>query len=791
MVAVYVAAVAGAALVIPSLPLTLKAAQQTSIEGSESARALLVSQKRFQTSQEMGMVLFTSLRLKVDDPGFRDRVKATLAKIDAAEPSAGVPLTIYDGNPLLAKFASPDRQATIAIVPLYGNAKTAPKAAKRVEATAARASTAEVRSRFISASSVMQATVEATTAETRTAVARAAPPILLLTMIAMGAIVGAVLLIYVPILSAPLTAIVVAVGALTLLGDVLVLNVFGVATVVLIGLALGIDHTIIVFSRYRDERNAGWEPEAAAARAAHTAGRAVALSVVVGFVAVAPLLLMPAVTYRSFAVSAMLVLAVLGVVSATLLPAVLGLLRGAVFAGRLPWHHPLSDPVTWRIGRFLGAVMARPRTVLLGSAVVLVLLAVPAGDLRPVTGTTSLLPPDLPVRRRAESVQAAFVPGILAPVTVIVESAQPILEDVDAYKRLVDLQRLVAADRDTYTVVGPADLVALIAAQAPSVSPEQQEQLEALKNRDLSKLTGAAGSGDQGPQATPAEQERKDMEAQLSATSQAFALLPGLGLKAQQLLRGSVAQLQVFGRPAPDTPAAEAYIRRLRRYAARVYGAGSGFREAGRASVGSLVASGMDVADATRARFPWVITLTGVSLFLVLLVTLRAPLAAALGVALELASLAAAFGVLVLVFQRGWADPLATPVGYVEAEIPMIAASVLLALSTGYLVFFLLRIREVEPSVTPRIDTLRTMAGAARVGMAGSGVMFVLFFFFSVSRGVMPQQIGVSLTAVVLIDLLVVRGLFIPAFVGRFGRRLWWLPAWADRALPGKGRARG
>jgi RND superfamily putative drug exporter len=203
--------------------------------------------------------------------------------------------------------------------------------------------------------------------------------------------------------------------------------------------------------------------------------------------------------------------------------------------------------------------------------------------------------------------------------------------------------------------------------------------------------------------------------------------------------------------------------------------------------VGGATAAAIDSTSDTASRLPMlIIGVVGLS-FLLLLTVFRSVVVAVKAAVLNLLSLGAAYGVVALVLQGGWAGRLvgidtATPL---PAFIPVLMFAVLFGLSMDYEVFLLSRMREhwvrtgdSESSVTIGL------ASTARVISAAAAIMIAVFAAFVPSPDVILKVIGVGMAAAILIDATVVRLLLVPALMHLIGDRTWWMPAWLDRILP-------
>ena len=205
------------------------------------------------------------------------------------------------------------------------------------------------------------------------------------------------------------------------------------------------------------------------------------------------------------------------------------------------------------------------------------------------------------------------------------------------------------------------------------------------------------------------------------------------------------------------------------------------------ALVGGPSAENRDLEEALVARLPLVVGVVMGLGFLLLVVLLRAPLAAAAAVALNLLATAAAFGVARLVFQDGALEGLLgfESQGFVDAWAPIFFFALVFALAMDYTVFLLTTIKEAHDRTGDvREAVVEGLAGTGRVINAAAAVMVVVFMTFALAGPLPPKEMGFILAVAVLLDATLVRLLLQPVVLRVLGPRAWWMPAWLDRMLP-------
>jgi putative drug exporter of the RND superfamily len=167
---------------------------------------------------------------------------------------------------------------------------------------------------------------------------------------------------------------------------------------------------------------------------------------------------------------------------------------------------------------------------------------------------------------------------------------------------------------------------------------------------------------------------------------------------------------------------------------------------------------------------------------LLLMVVFRSVLIPVKAALLNLLSIAAALGVITLVFQDGrfGAQP-----GPIEAFIPVMIFAIVFGLSMDYEVFLISRIHEEwERTRDPEQAVRAGLAATGKVITAAAAIMIVVFAAFVLSPDRMLQQFGLGLAVAVLLDAVVIRCLIVPAAMQLLGRRAWWLPTPLARLLP-------
>jgi RND superfamily putative drug exporter len=460
--------------------------------------------------------------------------------------------------------------------------------------------------------------------------------------------------------------------------------------IALLGLGVAIDYSLIVVSRWREERSHGRSGDEAVQKAMETAGRAVVFSGITVAIGLLALIALPLPFLRSMGYGGMLIPLVSTLVAITLLPVTL-----AKLGQRLDWPHRRTDDKASRAWTRWAEAVARRRWVAAGLGMAVVLALVVAAT---------------------------------------------------------DLQ-LGASDADTVASSGDAKqgLVALEDAGIGEGALLPHEILiEGGTNPDTVARELAAVEGVHGAVAPTDESWRRDGTAIVEAI------------------------------PVPDSGSGEGEDT-LQGVRDAAHAAGPDVR------VGGQPASNADFIDAVYGSFPLMIALITITTFILLARAFRSLLLPAKAILLNVLSVAAAWGVLVLVWQHGYGSEAIWGIeatGSIPSWMPLMIFAFLFGLSMDYEVFILSRMRE-EYDRTGSTETA-VITGIGRTGRLVTSAALILFLTFvamASSPGTDLKMFATGLGAGILLDATVVRALIVPAVVALMGRWNWWLPAWPARLL--------
>jgi putative drug exporter of the RND superfamily len=318
--------------------------------------------------------------------------------------------------------------------------------------------------------------------------------------------------------------------------------------------------------------------------------------------------------------------------------------------------------------------------------------------------------------------------------------------------------------------------------------PDDGNKAESLTQRvAYDQLTRAFGPGSNGPfliaVATP--KSAPQTERQIGALQQAVAGAPGIASVPPATVSEDGEMATIFAIPttAPQDAKTSALLDRLRDDVIPRATAGTPLK----AYVGGNTAAFEDVTDRVAGRLPVFIALViGLSVLLLMMVfrSLWIPLVSAL---FNLLSVAAAYGVVVAVFQEGiGASLIGSDSGIpIISFLPVMLFAILFGLSMDYNVFLLSRIHEAyNEGDDPRASVIHGMGRIGKVVVFAGLIMAGVFLGFVTGDDFIGKMFGLGLGVAILIDVLIVRMVIAPAVVTLLGDHAWWLPAWLDRMLP-------
>jgi len=246
---------------------------------------------------------------------------------------------------------------------------------------------------------------------------------------------------------------------------------------------------------------------------------------------------------------------------------------------------------------------------------------------------------------------------------------------------------------------------------------------------------------------------------------------------------GSAVVVTVYPKSNEDTQAAQDLAGRI----ADTYGPQAVANTPVRVYVGGAASANRDFTAAVSGRLPYVIGLVMILTFIVLTVLFRSLVLPLKAVVMTLLSVLAAYGVMVAVFQWGWADSVLRfdHLGHVTNWVPAFMFSILFGLSMDYEVFLLSRVREYRDRGGSDNDAVAFgLARTGRIITTAAILMIIVFLSFGSNRLIPLKELSLGLAVAIFVDATLVRLLLVPAFMRLAGKWNWWLPKWMDKIIP-------
>ena len=276
-----------------------------------------------------------------------------------------------------------------------------------------------------------------------------------------------------------------------------------------------------------------------------------------------------------------------------------------------------------------------------------------------------------------------------------------------------------------------------------------------------------------------------DAHASTARLAAAIASTPGIARVTPPIVSpdGKAAMIIAYPTSGEQDPATDVTVNRIRGTVLPAATAGTGIR----AYVTGPNAGNVAFASLIGQRLPWLIVVVVALSMILLLVIFRSVTVAIKAAVMNLLSITAAYGVLVMIAQNGWLGPV---FGFPEKMpvttwVPVFLFVILFGLSMDYEVFLLSRIREAyDASGDNSASVARGLSRTARVISAAAAIMIAVFLSIVIGPQVTTKQIGLGLAVAILIDATVVRLVLVPALMELLGRANWWLPRWLTRVLP-------
>jgi RND superfamily putative drug exporter len=701
----------------------------------ESQQAITALQNGLHTSFTNVLVIFSSKTMTADDPRFIAQATAATARLQGwSAVSQIVPYTLDPSQ------VSRDHHTAFTSVFLKASPDNAPSDLPGLRQRIAQQPDISV---VIGGGPVFYSDIQTVSeADLRRAEEIAFPFALL-----------ALLLVFRSVVAAALPAMVggcsvaISLALLYAIAQHTSISIFALNITTLFGLGLGVDYSLFVVSRFREELRRGHGVTEAVAISMSTAGRAVFFSGLTVSIGLLGLVIFPLNELHSVGIGGMLTVAFSITAAVTLLPALLSVIGERINAlpVRLPRFGRSRDarvaadmradlPYAEEHGFWHGLslwVMRRPVLTLVPTLGFLLLLGAPFLSVRLAAPDASILPATVKSRAAFDLLNTQFDQSETTPIVVAVETTGSPL----APGNIVALDQFVNRIQGDPRVARVTSIVSL----DPRLSLQQYEVLysdpKAIADPYITRSLGA-------------------------------------------LVGDRITLVQVYSRYGMLDQRSEALVQAIRA-AQPPHGM--------RVLVDGGTAGIIDYVNTLYGAFPYALLLIALITYIVLALLFRSLTLPLKAILMNTLSILASYGALVFIFQQGHFSQLLnfTPLGYVEASSPILMFCALFGLSMDYEVFLLSRIREAHEQTGD--NTLSVALGLERSGgiiTSAAAIVILVSAAFASADMVIVKALGVGMALAVLLDATLVRGLLAPATMRLLGEINWWWPWPFNRWLP-------
>ncbi|WP_145147195.1 MMPL family transporter [Paenibacillus xylanexedens] len=541
-----------------------------------------------------------------------------------------------------------------------------------------------------------------------------------------------------------ISAVITAMGVTSLLGYHLELSNFIINVIPMVGMALSIDFALIILSRYREELQRVYKDEDETKdqgspmvmhsealrseilqRTLRTAGRAVLFSVACVLLGLLGLLWIRLPMFLSVSLGAIIVLLLSLLLNITLLPALLSLSADRVF--RRNSVHSLPRRSVWH--RWSAMVMKRPVRMAIGGTFVLLLCVYPVTRLELSIPDASSLPERMESRQAAEQFKHDLGQKDTSTIEMVIGGQQELLTAAH-WQMAHNKAHQLLQDSGVLSIISPWGLL-----QPDQTNVQSQNHFQIP------------------PSSLPSSIEGKES----TRTAWLRSTVSDHSIRLVATVRGEPGSEQVAD-----------WLERMRKSDHAL-----GFNDV-KLRYGGEAAKQHEIMQEVTSQLPKVLVFVVVTNYLVLLAAFRSLLIPIKAIVMNLLSLAASFGILVWVFNEGH---LGMESSAIAIMIPVFIAGLVFGISMDYGVFMLSRIQEVyRRTGDSDVAVQQGLASTGRLVTSAAAILLAVTVPFAFAEVAGVRQLGIGITAAVLIDVTLIRLILIPALMKLMGRWNWWLP---------------
>jgi putative drug exporter of the RND superfamily len=543
-------------------------------------------------------------------------------------------------------------------------------------------------------------------------------PLTLMTLLfVFGSVVAAGLPIVMGLLSVSVTF-----GLLYLIAQQMPMSVLAINFASMLGLGLGIDYSLLMVNRFREERQHR-RKSAAIVRTVATAGQAVFVSGITVCISLACLMLFPIALLRSISIAGSIVVLLSVFVALTVLPALLMLL-----GDRVKWRDRRSVDQRYQFWSTIARnVTQRSVLSLVGVLLVIALLTAPFLQAEFGLGDASILPPTVAARSGIDILQKAFGPGETAPILLSISTTKlgDRILSTDGINRLYALTEQLQADGRVQRVKSLFNLP--LPPNAPALAQYQQLY-------------------------TPGA-----------------PLPPPIAAAVKALTNETTTLMVLTSRTDSHHPESHRLVEDLRQLDL------GGLQ----VQVGGQTATEIDTIAAVAQKFPIILAATMGITFVVLCLLFESVVLPLKAILMNFMSIGASFGALVFVFQEGHLSQWLNfqPLGYLDILLPLVLFGVVFGLSMDYEVFLLTRIKEIYDECGD--NSRSVIEGLAHTGSIithAAVLMIIVTGAFALTSIIFMKALGLGIALAILVDATLIRVILVPSTMHLMGKWNWWTP---------------
>jgi RND superfamily putative drug exporter len=529
-----------------------------------------------------------------------------------------------------------------------------------------------------------------------------------------------------------IASVLVAMGIVYLVASQVELSVFVTNSALMLGLGVGIDYSLFIVNRFKQELLKNNNKADALVRTMETAGHTVLFSAITVIAALSALFVVPLPAIKAIAFGGIAVVFVAGLVSLSLLPAILGLLGTRINKGGIPFlsrSEATAKISGWK--KWTKAIMRRPVMFMVITLILLIVLALPAAGMKLYSPDMRILPVETTVRQGFTMLEKSYGVGAASPMSIVLHNENSDMRSMESISKIMKLQTTLEKENNVASVSSIASffpgmesaiVTGLLQADGSKLPPDVKKMTDRYLSKDghtalLEVKLDQYGSSD----------ASRDFAIKLRDT-----VLPGF-----------------------DLPKGTSF------------------------SIGGETMSGIDVSKSINDSLLPALAIMLVLIFIILVITFRSILLPLKAIILNLFSVAATYGILVFVFAKGYGVEIfnATSNGYIIHFVPILLLALLFGLSTDYEVFLVSRIKEEYDRTGNNEESIAE--GMEKTGplITGAAVlMFAVFAGFAFSGALPIQMLGFGMAVAIALDATLIRMLLVPVAMKLLGRLNWWFP---------------